>query len=83
MCRSIRTLREPYVPEVTEADVRAAALQYVRKISGFRTPSARNAAAFEAAVDAVAEATATLLGQLVVAGGQAASRAVPGAQRER
>lgn len=47
MCRSIKTLREPYVPEVTAADVEAAALQYVRKISGFRKPAAHNAAAFE------------------------------------
>ncbi|WP_238454289.1 DUF2277 family protein [Micromonospora sp. ATA51] len=70
MCRSIKTLREPYVPVVTEEDVRAAALQYVRKISGFRTPAAHNAAAFDAAVDAVAAATATLLDQLVVRGQQ-------------
>ncbi|WBB81807.1 DUF2277 family protein [Micromonospora sp. WMMD882] len=69
MCRSIKTLREPYVPEVTDSDVRAAALQYVRKISGFRSPAAHNAAAFEAAVDAVAAATRTLLDELVVRGG--------------
>lgn len=68
MCRSIKTLREPYVPMVTEGDIRAAALQYVRKISGFRAPAAHNAAAFEAAVDAVAAATATLLDQLEVRG---------------
>ncbi|MEV6814494.1 DUF2277 family protein, partial [Micromonospora sp. NPDC051296] len=61
MCRSIKTLREPYTPEVTDADVRAAALQYVRKISGFRVPAAHNAAAFDAAVAAVAAATSTLL----------------------
>lgn len=66
MCRSIKTLRPPYADDVTDADVRAAALQYVRKISGFRAPAARNAAAFEAAVDAVAAATATLLGSLEV-----------------
>ncbi|MBB5827982.1 MULTISPECIES: DUF2277 family protein [Micromonospora] len=69
MCRSIKTLREPYVPEVSRADIEAAALQYVRKISGFRAPAAHNAAAFDAAVAAVAEATATLLDQLVVRGG--------------
>lgn len=68
MCRSIKTLREPYVPVVTEGDIRAAARQYVRKISGFRAPAAHNAAAFEAAVDAVAAATATLLDQLEVRG---------------
>ncbi|GAB3145513.1 DUF2277 domain-containing protein [Micromonospora sonneratiae] len=76
MCRSIRTLREPYVDEVTEADIEAAALQYVRKISGFRAPAAHNAAAFDAAVAAVTEATRTLLAQLEVRGrGQAAASA--------
>ncbi|MGC5029669.1 DUF2277 family protein [Micromonospora sp. DT229] len=66
MCRSIKTLREPYTPEVTDADVQAAALQYVRKISGFRAPAPHNAAAFDAAVTAVAAATRTLLDDLVV-----------------
>ncbi|MFI5485184.1 DUF2277 family protein [Micromonospora echinaurantiaca] len=70
MCRSIKTLREPYVAEVTPADVDAAALQYVRKISGFRKPAAHNAAAFGAAVTAVAAATRTLLEQLEVRGGR-------------
>jgi hypothetical protein len=60
MCRSIRTLRTAPEP-VSEADIRAAALQYVRKLSGYRTPSRRNAAAFEAAVDEVAVATRRLL----------------------
>ncbi|HEX8629387.1 MAG TPA: DUF2277 domain-containing protein [Catenuloplanes sp.] len=64
MCRSIKTLREPYVDEVTDDDVRAAALQYVRKISGFRAPAARNAEAFDEAVAAVAAATQTLLDRL-------------------
>ncbi|MDO3700518.1 DUF2277 family protein [Micromonospora sp. C28SCA-DRY-2] len=73
MCRSIKTLREPYVAEVTPADVDAAALQYVRKISGFRKPAAHNAAAFDAAVAAVAAATQTLLEQLEVRGGRSAS----------
>ncbi|WP_068923356.1 DUF2277 domain-containing protein [Planobispora rosea] len=66
MCRSIKTLREPYAEDVTEEDVRAAALQYVRKISGFRSPSARNAAAFDRAVDAVAAATLELLAEIQV-----------------
>ncbi len=66
MCRSIKTLREPYAEHVTEADVRAAALQYVRKISGFRTPARHNAEAFERAVEAVAGATSILLDQLEV-----------------
>jgi hypothetical protein len=61
MCRSIKTLREPYVDAVTDDDVRAAALQYVRKISGFRAPTAHNAEAFAEAVDAVAASTRTLL----------------------
>jgi hypothetical protein len=66
MCRSIKTLREPFTEQVTEADVRAAALQYVRKVSGFRTPAAHNAVAFDRAVDAVAAATADLLDRLEV-----------------
>jgi hypothetical protein len=53
-------------PEVDEDDVRAAALQYVRKISGFRAPSARNREAFDRAVDAVADATQRLLDELEV-----------------
>ena len=61
MCRSIKTLRPPYAEQVTDQDVRAAALQYVRKISGFRAPAAHNAAAFDAAVDEVAAITARLL----------------------
>jgi len=68
MCRSIKTLRPPFAEDVTETDVRAAALQYVRKISGFREPAAHTAAAFDAAVKAVAEATATLLDSLEVRG---------------
>ncbi|GAA4615863.1 DUF2277 domain-containing protein [Saccharopolyspora hordei] len=70
MCRSIKTLRPPYAEEVTEGDVRAAALQYVRKVSGFRQPAAHNAAAFEQAVDEVERATAKLLASLQVRGGR-------------
>ena len=66
MCRSIKTLREPYTEQVTNEDVRAAALQYVRKISGFRAPAAHNAEAFNAAVDAISVATADLLDRLEV-----------------
>ncbi|MDQ3858549.1 MAG: DUF2277 domain-containing protein [Actinomycetota bacterium] len=64
MCRSIQTLynREP---QATDAEVRAAALQYVRKISGYTKPSRVNEEAFERAVDAVAAASAALLGELV------------------
>lgn len=68
MCRSIKTLRPPYADAVTEDDMRAAALQYVRKVSGFRDPAPHNAAAFERAVDQVAAATEDLLGSLVVRG---------------
>lgn len=77
MCRSIKTLRPPYAEQVTDADVRAAALQYVRKISGFRAPAARNTAAFEAAVEEVAASTARLLAALEVRPG-GAKAAVPG-----
>ncbi len=66
MCRSIKTLRPPYAEAVTDDDMRAAALQYVRKISGFRTPAARNAVAFDQAVAEVATATARLLDALEV-----------------
>lgn len=66
MCRSIKTLREPYTDDVTDVDIEAAALQYVRKISGFRRPAPHNAEAFDAAVAAVADATRELLGRLVV-----------------
>jgi hypothetical protein len=68
MCRSIKTLRPPYAEEVTDADVRAAALQYVRKISGFRTPAGHNAAAFDEAVEEIAAASARLLAALEVRG---------------
>ena len=77
MCRSIKTLRPPYAEQVTDEDVRAAALQYVRKISGFRAPAARNAAAFEAAVEEVAATTARLLAALEVRPGGARAAAPP------
>ena len=63
MCRSIKTLRGGTEP-VPEEALRAAALQFVRKVSGYRQPSGRNAAAFEAAVDEVSEATRGLLAAL-------------------
>ena len=66
MCRSIKTLRPPYADEVAAADIDAAALQYVRKIAGMRSPAVRNQAVFEAAVVAVAAATQELLDGLVV-----------------
>jgi hypothetical protein len=70
MCRSIKTLREPYVEAATDDDVHAAALQYVRKVSGFHRPAAHNVAAFEEAVAAVAAATRTLLESIEVRGGR-------------
>ncbi len=68
MCRSIKTLRPPATPEVTDEDITAAALQYVRKVSGFRAPAAHNRAAFDRAVAEVAGATRELLDDLVVRG---------------
>jgi hypothetical protein len=75
MCRSIKTLREPYTENVTDDDVRAAALQYVRKVSGFRTPARHNAEAFGQAVDAISDATRALLGQIEVRTPASAARA--------
>jgi hypothetical protein len=64
MCRNIHTLYN-YEPPATEEEVRGAALQYVRKVSGFTKPSKANEEAFARAVDEVTEATAKLLGSLV------------------
>ena len=66
MCRNIRTLYN-YQPPATDDEIAAAALQYVRKVSGTTKPSRANAAAFGAAVDAVAAATHVLLERLVTA----------------
>jgi hypothetical protein len=66
MCRSIKTLRAPYADHVTDDEVRAAALQYVRKVSGFRSPAAHNAEAFGDAVDTITAATRDLLARLEV-----------------
>ena len=63
MCRSIKTLRNTTMP-ATDEEVRAAALQFVRKISGYRTPSRANAEPFEAAVDEIATASHSLLRSL-------------------
>jgi hypothetical protein len=64
MCRNIRTLHN-FEPPASEDEVHGAALQYVRKISGFTKPSQANAEAFERAVDEVAEISARLLSELV------------------
>jgi hypothetical protein len=66
MCRNIRPLYN-FAPPATEDEIRAASLQYVRKISGFTKPSQANAEAFERAVDAVALASAELLASLSTA----------------
>lgn len=60
MCRSIKTLRRPDEP-ASDEEIRAAALQFVRKVSGYRQPSRRNEEAFETAVDEVADASRRLL----------------------
>lgn len=67
MCRSIKTLRTGAVP-ASEEEIRAAALQFVRKISGFRSPAPHNAETFEAAVDEISGASERLLGALKVRG---------------
>lgn len=64
MCRSIKTLRTE--PVVTREDIEAAALQYVRKISGFRKPSQANQHVFDGAVAQIADVTEELLAGLVV-----------------
>lgn len=63
MCRSIKTLRRAGTPP-TDAELRAAALQFVRKVSGYRVPSRANEDAFNAAVDEIAEASRRLLSSL-------------------
>lgn len=70
MCRSIKTLRPPFTHDATTDDMQAAALQYVRKVSGFRSPAPHNRDAFDAAVDDVAAATERLLSVLEVRGQQ-------------
>lgn len=63
MCRSIKTLRRPDEP-ATDDEIHAAALQFVRKVSGYREPSRKNREAFDEAVDEVAEASKRLLEQV-------------------
>jgi hypothetical protein len=67
MCRSIKQLRNPAQPP-TDAEIEAAALQFVRKVSGYRAPSAVNQQAFDAAVADIAGVTRRLLDSLVVRG---------------
>jgi len=63
MCRSIKTLFN-FEPPVTDEEIRAASLQFVRKLSGFTKPSKANEAAFTAAIDEIAAVSRTLLGAL-------------------
>ena len=63
MCRSIKQLRNSDIP-ATEEEIRAAALQFVRKVSGYRKPSKANQAAFDQAVEEVTQATQRLLDQV-------------------
>jgi len=70
MCRSIKTLRQGAQP-AGEDEIRAAALQYIRKVSGFRHPSRANQEAFDAAVDEVASSSRRLLESLVIPGRRA------------
>ncbi|WP_055589359.1 DUF2277 domain-containing protein [Peterkaempfera griseoplana] len=73
MCRNIKTLRPPVTFDVGDDDITAAALQYVRKVSGFRAPAAHNRESFDRAVAEVAEATRRLLETLEVRGAGARS----------
>jgi len=66
MCRSIKTLRPPYADDVTDEDIRAAALQYVRKVAGMRKPAVVNQTVFDHAVDEISHVTAELLSGLTL-----------------
>jgi hypothetical protein len=79
MCRNIQQLRGAE-PPATDAEVRDAALQFIRKVSGYRQPSAANQAAFDLAVEEVATATRRLLDDLVV---PASSKPIVPLQRRR
>jgi hypothetical protein len=68
MCRSIRTLFN-FAPPATEEEIRAASLQFVRKLSGFNSPSKANQAAFDRAVDEITAAARVLIGSLVTTAG--------------
>jgi hypothetical protein len=76
VCRNIRPLRRPEGPP-SDAELHDAALQFVRKISGYRVPSAANRAAFDAAVDEVAAAARLLFDGLSVRRGATAARPAP------
>jgi hypothetical protein len=76
MCRSIKVLRVPEAPATPE-EIAAAALQFVRKVSGYRAPSKSNQPAFDAAVEEIANSTANLLNSLSRPKKQGTDSAVP------
>jgi hypothetical protein len=82
MCRSIKTLRRAETPATT-GEIEAAARQFVRKVSGYRVPSARNAEAFDAAIDEVGAAARRLLESIGVEVEMGPDRWVPGSGRAR
>ena len=82
MCRNIKALYN-FDPPATEEEIRASALQYVRKVSGFNKPSAANAEAFERAVDAVTAASSVLLGELTTSAAPKDREAEEAKRRER
>jgi hypothetical protein len=82
MCRSIKTLRRPETAATT-GELEAAARQFVRKISGYRTPSARNADAFEAAIAEIASSSRELLETFGVHVEEGPDRWTPGARSGR
>ncbi len=82
MCRNIRTLHN-FEPPATEEEIHAAALQYVRKISGYQRPSHANEDAFATAVEEVAAATQKLLGSLVTSAPHRDREVVAARARER
>jgi hypothetical protein len=82
VCRNIKALFN-YEPPASEDDIRAAAVQFVRKVSGFTRPSAANAAVFDRAVDEVAAATVALLGGLVTTAAPRSREAEVARARER
>jgi hypothetical protein len=82
MCRSIKVLRRPDEPATT-GEIEAAARQFVRKVSGYRTPSAKNSAAFEAAIAEVAHASRNLLEEIGASVEDGPDRWKPGTGRAR
>jgi len=82
MCRNIKTLHN-FAPPATEEEIRAAALQYVRKVSGANAPSKANETAFMSAVDEVADVTTRLLAELVTTAAPRDREAVAAQARAR